>query len=71
MIHDVPQGGSTGLSHEHTEAVILAAQWLCDEQNPPSPIIPSLKARFGLNSLQASEACGLAQKFRTVRRAFA
>ncbi|EJC66120.1 hypothetical protein Rleg5DRAFT_1827 [Rhizobium leguminosarum bv. viciae WSM1455] len=50
-------------------AVTVAAQWVAD--NPPRPdIIPHLKANFSLTSLQAAEACALAQKFRVSRRAF-
>jgi hypothetical protein len=56
--------------HEHTEAVLLAAQWLADEQSPPQPIIPSLRSRFGLSAIEATEACAMAQRFRTVRKAF-
>lgn len=59
-----------GIEHQHSESVILAAQWLADERQPPTPIIPAIRARFGLTALEACEACALAQSFRTVRRAF-
>ncbi|MDV4156964.1 MULTISPECIES: hypothetical protein [Rhizobium] len=50
-------------------AVSVAGQWVAD--NPPRPdIIPHLKAKFSLTSLQAAEACAMAQKFRLQRRAF-
>ncbi|PCK86363.1 hypothetical protein CPT32_13185 [Rhizobium sophoriradicis] len=49
--------------------VTVAAQWVAD--NPPRPdIIPHLKTTFSLTSLQAAEACAMAQKFRVLRRAF-
>lgn len=71
MTDDLPTGGTTGHSHEHSEAVILAAQWLADERQPPQPIIPHLRQRFGLTALEASEACALARKYRTWRQAHA
>lgn len=48
--------------------VKAAAQWIADNEPRPD-IIPEIKRRFQLTSLQASEACGLAQKFRVLRRA--
>lgn len=59
----------TGVSHEHSEAVVQAAQWLADERDPPHPIIPALKARFGLSALQATEAAAMASRFRVYRSA--
>jgi hypothetical protein len=67
---DLPIGGTTGHSHEHSEAVTQAAIWLADEQLPPQPIIPALRQRFGLSALEACEAAALANKFRTIRKAF-
>jgi hypothetical protein len=55
--------------HEHTEAVVLAAQWLADELQPPQPIIPALRQRFNLAALEATEACALAKKYLVYRRA--
>lgn len=55
--------------HEHSEAVTIAAQWLADQREPPHPIIPALRERFGLSSLEASEACAVAERFRTYRKA--
>lgn len=49
--------------------VTAAAQWVADNQPRPD-IIPHLKAKFSLTSLQAAEACAMAQKFRVLRRAF-
>jgi hypothetical protein len=55
---DLPIGGSTGLSHEHSAAVTVAAEWLCSIPFPlrPRPIVPELQRRFGLTALQAVEA---------------
>lgn len=61
--------GLTPPEHENTEAVILAAQWLADEQNTPPALIPTMRSRFGLSALEATEACALAQRFRICRRA--
>ena len=54
---------------QHSAAVEQAAMWLADEQTPPSPIIPELRRRFELSALEATEACAMAQRFRTYRRA--
>jgi len=54
-------------AHED-EAVTAAAQWIAD-QEPRQDVIQQIKTRFGLTSLQASEACALASKMRTYRRA--
>ncbi|WP_105438483.1 hypothetical protein [Neorhizobium sp. T25_13] len=59
----------TGADHEHSEAVVSAAQWLADERHPPQPIIPELRRRFGLSALEACEASAMAQRFRTYRKA--
>jgi len=55
--------------HEHSEAVILAAQWLADQNPPPKPIVPALRERFGLSALEACEAAALSNKYRIWRRA--
>lgn len=61
----------TGADHEHSESVLVAAQWLADQSNPPHPIVPELRSRFGLGALEACEAAALARRFRTCRQAFA
>ncbi|ARQ08601.1 hypothetical protein NXC12_CH00510 [Rhizobium etli] len=50
--------------------VTAAAQWLADQKEPPSPVVPILRERFGLSALDACNACKLAQTFRTNRKAF-
>jgi hypothetical protein len=60
----------TGADHEHSDAVVQAAQWLAEQIAPPSPIIPELRQRFGLTPKEACEAAGLANSFRTARKAF-
>jgi hypothetical protein len=56
--------------HERSEAVVMAAMWHADQLQPPQPIIPALCQRFGLTAMEATEACALAQRFRTNRKAF-
>ncbi len=65
-----PTGGATGLSQEHSESVVQAAMWLSEQQEQLRTAIPVLRERFGLTSLQATQAIALAQKFRINRRAF-
>ncbi|KRB61372.1 hypothetical protein ASE04_21110 [Rhizobium sp. Root708] len=60
----------TGADHEHTDAAVVAAQWLAEQNPAPQPIIPIMRERFGLTPLEASEACALANKFRVCRKAF-
>jgi hypothetical protein len=55
--------------HEHSEAVVMAAQWLADEQDPQQPVIPTIRARFGLTAVEACEAAALARRFRIYRKA--
>jgi hypothetical protein len=59
----------TAPEHQHSEAVVLAAQWLADQNPPPDPVVPTLRARFDLSALEACEAAAMAQRFRIVRRA--
>lgn len=62
---------SQKLDHQHSETVIIAAQWLADAKERPEPIIPHLRERFGLTAVEACEACALANRFRIVRSAHA
>ena len=44
------------------KAVIAdAAAWLASQPEPPAHVVPLLKERFGLTSLQACEAIALAR----------
>jgi hypothetical protein len=45
-----------------TDPVARAARWLADQPEPPRPIIPALRARFGLSAPQAIQAIRLATK---------
>jgi hypothetical protein len=56
--------------HAHNALVETAAQWLADQAQPPRPIIPTLKSRFGLSAVECCEAAALADKYRMLRRAF-
>lgn len=42
--------------HETSESVMEAARWYAVEKSPPRPIVPALRARFGLSPAQAVEA---------------
>lgn len=55
--------------HQHSEAVVQAAQWLADQNPAPQPIVPHLRERFGLSALEACEAAALSNKYRILRRA--
>jgi hypothetical protein len=59
----------TPAEHEHTEAVILAAQWLAEQNPAPATTIPTLRSRFDLTAMEATEACALAKRYRTFRKA--
>lgn len=50
--------------------VIAAAQWLVEQKEPPAMVVPTIRERFSLSPKEACDACALAQKYRTNRRAF-
>lgn len=55
---EVPVGGSTGLSHEHSAAVDIAARYLA-ETPPlarPAPLVPAMREMFGISSIECCEA---------------
>lgn len=52
---NLPIGGTTGLSHEHSEAITEAATWLAVQSPRPSPIVPELQRRFGLSAVDACQ----------------
>lgn len=54
----------------YSDAVIEAAQWLAEQKEPPSPVVPTIRREFRLSALEACDACRLAQTFRTNRKAF-
>lgn len=59
----------TPRSLPHAPAVVEAARWLADQSNPPHPIVPELKDRFGLKVAHACEAINLAGDMKLLRRA--
>jgi hypothetical protein len=63
-MNGVPIGGSTGLDHESSAAIDQAAAWLATEDHPPSPIIPTLRRRFGLSAIEACTAITEAEAIR-------
>lgn len=58
MAGSLPIGGTTGLSHEHSAAITLAAEWLATvpQSERPKPIVPALRERFGLSAVEACQA---------------
>lgn len=66
----VPVGGTTGLSHEHSCAVELAAQWYSEQRPRPSPAVPAIREKFGLSAMEACEALAMARLFQVNRKAF-
>jgi hypothetical protein len=46
-----------------------AAQWLANQDQPPKPIVPTLRQQFGLSALEACEAAALSHKYRIRRQA--
>lgn len=62
-------GGQASSSARHSETVIQAAQWLAEQNPAPTSVISSLRERFGLSTLEATEACAQASKYRVWRRA--
>lgn len=49
----------TVVDHQHSAAIDEAARWLATSlpTERPGPVIVELRRRFGLTSLQATEAC--------------
>lgn len=62
------QAGPTGVDHADNPAIGQAAEWLAFQPEPPRPLIPALRTRFGLSALEACEASARAQDFRCAGR---
>lgn len=62
----IPIGGSTGLSHEHSEAISEAATCLASplRERIARPVVPYLRERFGLSTLEAMAAIREAEQLR-------
>ena len=63
---DVPVGGSTGLDHESSAAIDVAAAWLAGllPHEIPKPLVPALRRRFDLTAGDACTAIAEANKIR-------
>ncbi len=59
----------TGTDHEHSDSVIVAAQWLADQGQATAGENHALRQRFGLSATEAAEAIAIASRFRIYRRA--
>lgn len=55
----------TGVDHEHSDAALIAAEWLSKQSSRPSPVVPFLRERFSLSVLEACEAIDQASKILT------
>ena len=51
-----PATGPTGHCHESTASIDEAARWLAGQPQAPSPVVPTLRRRFGLTPLEACVA---------------
>lgn len=60
----------TGADHERSETVIVAAQWLADQREPPHPTVPALRSLFGLSGHEACEAIARARQMTICQKAF-
>lgn len=62
----LPVGGTTGHSHEHSAAVDECARYLAvvPTLERPAPLVPALRAMFGLTSIEVCEAIRAAQQIR-------
>lgn len=58
MDADLPIGGTTGLCHETSAGFDLAVDWLVStpRHQRPHPLIPHLRATFGLTAGEAIDA---------------
>lgn len=55
---DLPVGGSTGLSHEHSATIDEAVAWLIHTpRRQRGPAVAELRKRFGLSNHEACLAC--------------
>lgn len=57
-------GGLTGIDHPDNPAIGEAAAWLAAQPEPPRPLVPALRQRFGLTPKEACEAAARAQDCR-------
>lgn len=62
---EIPVGGSTGHCHESSEAIGLAARWIVDQGDLRGrAIVPEVRTRFGLTTLEACASCSEAAVLR-------
>lgn len=58
MLADLSDGGNTGLHHESTAAIDLAAYWLASQlpQGRPQAPVSEVRSRFGPDAISALQA---------------
>lgn len=52
------------------DKIEAAARWLAEQRENPPQVIHTLRQRFSITAAQAAQACTLANRYRTNRRAF-
>jgi hypothetical protein len=60
MIYDLARGNAVV-----DETVSLAARWLAEQRDPPQPLLPFLRTRFGITTAEACDVCEKASRMRT------
>jgi hypothetical protein len=55
---DLPMGGTTGLSHEHSHAIDECAAYLAavPPTERPRPLVPAMRQMFGISSSEVCQA---------------
>lgn len=69
-LHNVTVTSDNALPALREDRVLAGAQWLADLPSPPPNIIPELKQRFELSTVEAISAIRRAEEMRVCRRAF-
>ena len=59
------------MDHQEDARITEAAMWLSEQYPTPQPVVPIIKARFGLSALEACIVCERSQRMRTLRSAAA
>lgn len=54
----------SGIDHADNPAIDEAAAWSAAQPEPPRPLVPALRERFGLTPREACEAAARVQDFR-------
>lgn len=55
---------NSGIDHEASEQISIAARWLAENWNEAHPIFPTLRQRFGLQLPEAAKALSEANRIK-------